>query len=213
MHDLGVAHLDAHPRNMICKMESGALVDIRICDFGGSQQFTAPIEEALCYFPTHLRDFPESPYDNPSSDEPKPFNPFAVDVYGVGWSFLTCEVRDGSTVVEALGSLTDLPCFFQMNEPFSQPRLLDLFEKMTSTAFNERPTMTQALNDLRKIFLESLLYPDRHAARNSLKDEEGAQTLTPSGVIAPVTSEDVAAYQTRFNRLQAEGAPGWKVRV
>ena len=51
------------------------------------------------------------------------------------------------------------------------------------------------------------------SSRNSVKDEEGAQTLTPSGVIAPVTSEDVAAYQTRFNRLQAEGAPGWKVRV
>lgn len=89
MHEHGIAHLDACPRNILCKSESTRVEDIHICDFGGSQYFSEPIEEALCYYPTALHDFPESPFQ--VCAQPKPFNPFAADVYGIGFGFLQYE--------------------------------------------------------------------------------------------------------------------------
>lgn len=92
MHKLGIAHLDAHPRNILCRHDSNSLADVHIADFGGSQYFSGPIDEAVCRHPTYLRDLPESPYKlGPAAP---PFNPFAADVYGVGASFMECdEVR------------------------------------------------------------------------------------------------------------------------
>lgn len=75
--------------------------------------------------------------------------------------------------------------FAQVDASLNPPPLMDLFKKMMSDIPEERPTMVEALNELRRIILETLLYPDRHAPATVKGDQdevvaEGASIPLPT---------------------------------
>lgn len=76
-----------------------------------------------------------------------------------------CARADGVCIAQTvlLNAYVDFFGFAQIDPSFNPSALSALFKRMMSDIQEERPTMAEALKELRKITLETLVYPDRHA--------------------------------------------------